>query len=304
MRIAVLGAGAMGSLFGGYLSQKNEVSLIDVSELTANAINENGLIIEEPNGEKNIYSVHCYTDSSTLPVMDVVIVFVKAMYSKAALEANRNLIGENTLLLTLQNGAGHEDLLSSFVDSSRVVFGTTQHNAAVIKPGVIHHGGSGHTYIGHLNGNVSNLENLVSVFNEAGFETTASTSVRHMIWQKLFTNVSASVLTGVLQMPLGFIVQDEYAKTICVELVKEAVAVARAEGEFFDESEEIEKVLKVCENSPEGLTSIYADIKDGRRTEVDTISGSVVRKAQKLGVSAPYHKMLVDLVHAMENRRV
>ncbi len=303
MRIVVLGAGAMGSLFGGYLSQKNDVYLIDVSEVTANAINEKGLTIEEPSGARVPYSVHCYTSSENLPVMDLIIVFVKAMYSKAALEANKRLIGKNTLLLTLQNGAGHEELLSSFVDSSRVIFGTTQHNAAVIEPGFIKHGGTGHTYIGRLDGNISNLDLLVSTFNEAGFEASASASVNHMVWQKLFTNVSASALTGVLQVPLGFILNDEHAKNICEELIREAVNVARAEGEVFDEEEEIKKVFAVCEKSPDGITSIYADIKNGRRTEVDTISGSVVRKATRLGVSAPYHRMLVDLIHAMENRR-
>lgn len=303
MRIAVLGAGAMGSLFGGYLSQKNDVYLIDVSEVTANAINEKGLTIEEPSGARVPYNVHCYTSSENLPVMDLIIVFVKAMYSKSALEANKRLIGDNTLLLTLQNGAGHEELLSSFVDSSRVVFGTTQHNAAVMEPGLIKHGGAGHTYIGRLDGNTSNLDLLVSAFNEAGLDASASASVNHMVWQKLFTNVSASALTGVLQVPLGFILSDEYAKNICKELIREAVNVARAEGEVFDEEEEIKKVFAVCEKSPDGITSIYADIKNGRKTEVDTISGSVVRKAARLGVSAPYHRMLVDLIHAMENRR-
>jgi len=303
MKIAILGAGAMGSLFGGYLSRNNEVHLIDVSDKIANAINSNGLVIEEPDGARNTYPVQCLTDSSSLPEMDLVIVFVKAMYSKSALEKNKRLIGSKTLLLSLQNGAGHEDLLSEYASPDNVVFGTTQHNSAVLSPGVIRHGGSGHSYVGRLNGKLDGLNELAANLTSCGLEASASSSVNHMVWQKLFTNVSASALTGVLQETLGFIYEDKNAWEMCSRLIHEAVMVAKADGEDFDESAELEKVRKVCVSSPSGITSICADMRNGRKTEVDTISGSVVKKAHRLGVSVPSHEMVVNLIHAMENRR-
>ena len=118
----------------------------------------------------------------------------------------------------------------------------------------------------------------------------------------MLTNVSVSILTGVLQVPMGFITQNPNAWAVCETLVREAVAVAAGEGIDFDVNEKIAEVRKVCEDSPNGLTSIYADLKNGRRTEVDTISGSVVRASDRNGVPAPTHRAMVNLVHAMERR--
>ena len=118
----------------------------------------------------------------------------------------------------------------------------------------------------------------------------------------MLTNVSASMLTGVLQVPMGFIAENPSAWAICETLVREAVAVAAGEGIEFDADEKVAEVRKVCTDSPAGLTSIYADLRDGRRTEVDTISGSVIRASERNGVPAPTHRAMVQLVHAMEQK--
>ena len=123
-----------------------------------------------------------------------------------------------------------------------------------------------------------------------------------LIWDKLFTNVSLSALTGVLQVPIGFIAEDEYAWNMTVTLIKEAMQVAKAMGLEFDEDEMIERVRNTSINSPEGRTSIYADLKAGRLTEVNTISGAVVKAGDRLGVPVPSHKMIVNMVHAMEDK--
>ena len=136
--------------------------------------------------------------------------------------------------------------------------------------------------------------------SECGLETVCEQNVQRLIWNKLFTNVSASVLTGVLQKPLGFIAEDPHAWALCEQLVREAVAVAAGDGLIFDVQEKLAQVRAVCEGSPLGLTSIYADLRDGRKTEVDTISGSVVRAGRRNGVGAPTHEIMVRLVHAME----
>ena len=130
-------------------------------------------------------------------------------------------------------------------------------------------------------------------FDSCGFDTHIYDNIQQLIWDKLFTNVSLSALTGVLQVPIGFIAADEYAWSMTVTLIKEALAVAKALGLEFDEQEIIERVRK---------TSIYADLKAGRRTEVNTISGAVVRAGEKTGVDVPTHRMIVNMVHAMEDR--
>ena len=299
MRIAVIGAGAMGALYGGDLSRENDVLLVDTNPAQVEAINR-GLLIHEPDGTKHtVYPKAVCSAQGEAPV-DLIVLFVKAMFSRSALESNRSLIGPDTCLMTLQNGSGHEDVLMEFVGRDRVIIGTTQHNSAVLGFGEIRHGGSGKTCIGTLDGDMARVEPVAKAFNESGLETYCDAQVQRLVWEKMFTNVSASVLTGVLQKPLGFIAQNAYAWSLCERLIDEAVAVAAGEGLVFDAQEKKEQVRAVCERSPQGLTSIYADLRDGRKTEVDTISGSVVRASRRNGVPAPTHEAMVTLVHAME----
>lgn len=303
MRIAVIGAGAMGALYGGYLSKHNDVLLVDVNKTQVDTINEKGLVIHEPDGREMLCHPKAAVSTAGMAPADVVVLFVKAMFSKSALESNRSLIGPDTYLMTLQNGSGHEDVLSQFVDREHVIIGTTQHNSAVLGFGEIRHGGSGKTCIGPLTGDCQRLAPIAEAFTDCGLECVCDGQVQKLIWGKMTTNVSASVLTGVLQVPLGYIAENEHAWAICETLVREAVAVAAGEGIVFDAEEKIAEVRGVCERSPKGLTSIYADLRDGRKTEVDTISGSVVRASERNGVPAPTHAAMVRLVHAMEGKK-
>ena len=134
------------------------------------------------------------------------------------------------------------------------------------------------------------------------FHTHIYDNIQQLIWDKLFTNVSLSALTGVLQVPIGFIASDEYAWNRTVTPIKEALQVEKALGLTFDENEVIEKVRATSINSPDGKTSIYADLKAGRRTEVNTISGAVVRAGEKTGVDVPTQIIIVNMFHAMEDR--
>lgn len=175
------------------------------------------------------------------------IVFVKAMFSESALENNRALIGPDTYLMTLQNGSGHEDVLKRFADDAHVVIGTTQHNSAVVGLGEIRHGGSGMTHIGGVTGGSARLQPIADAFTACGLEADCVENVQKLIWQKMFTNVSASVLTGSFAGAAGL----HRAESECVggreALIREAVAVAAGEGLDFDAEQKIAEVREVCE---------------------------------------------------------
>lgn len=302
MRITVLGAGAMGSLFGGYLSRKNEVTLVDVNETTVNAITKDGVRIREKDGSITQVKPKAVTDSSSMKVQDLVIVFVKSMFTISALEKNKNLIGSKTYLMTLQNGAGHEAKLLKFADRRHVIIGSTQHNSAVIEPGFICHGGSGITSLGLLDGGSAVLSDIAENFTACGIECRTEENVQKQIWKKMFTNTAVSSLTALFQVPLGFIHEDRNANWLMKQLCHEAVDVANSLGLGFDYEEVSQDVEQVCINSPNGLTSIYADIRDGRRSEVDTISGSVIEAAHDQRIAVPYHEMVVRCIHALEDK--
>lgn len=303
MKIAVLGAGAMGSLFGGYLSQENEVWLIDVDPEKMDKINRDGITILESDGSSRHFQPQAVTDTAGLGTMDLIIIFVKAMHTRAALAAHRHLIGEKTYVMTLQNGAGHEDTLMEFVPREQIIIGTTQHNSSIAEPGKIRHGGGGKTSFGLLDGNIEKIQYIADTFSNCGFETAVSDNIRKQVWTKLFLNASSSVMTGVLQVKQGYLLDNEHAWSLVERLVREAVAVANAEGLDFEAEEIVTMVKTVIGNAREGYTSIYADLRDGRKTEVDTISGSVVKAAKRLGVAVPSHEFVVQLVHAIEGKK-
>ena len=302
MRITVIGAGAMGSIYGGRLSQHNEVILVDTNEKVVDQICKNGLKIDE-NGTTDCYHPAALCDTSNEKPADLVILFVKALFSRSALENNRSLIGPDTRLMTLQNGAGHEDLLKEFVNEDRVIIGTTEDNGAVLDFGHVRRGGTGVTNVGMLTEDKDGfLGRLKETFDSCGFEVRIHENIQYLIWDKLFTNVSLSALTGILQVDMGYIAADEYTWKLCRQLIHETFLTAAAAGLEFDEETVAEKVKKTSLNNPSGCTSIRADLRDGRRTEVDTISGAVVRAAKKYNVEVPGHEFVVNLVHAMEGR--
>lgn len=302
MRIAVIGAGAMGSIYGGHLSQHNEVYLVDTAAAVVDKISNDGLTIQE-NGEDVIYHPCAVVSTEGVGPVDLVVLFVKSLYSRAALSGNSGLIGPDTYLMTLQNGSGHEDILTEFVDRDHVIIGTTEDNGAVLGLGHIRRGGGGNTNVGMLAEDKAGfLPQLKKAFDSCGFNLRIHDNIQQLIWDKLFTNVSLSAVTGILQVDMGYIAANQHAWALTVSLIKEAVAVATAMGLSADVDAIIEKVKTTSKMSPNGCTSIRADLRDGRRTEVDTISGSVVRAAAKVGVPVPSHEFVVHMVHAMEER--
>lgn len=300
LRITVLGAGAMGSLFSGYLSRNNDVTVVDVSEVMVSAIRSDGVRIREKDGGIGEYRPNAVTSTEGMGAQDLVIVFVKSMFTTSALESNRNLIGPDTYIMTLQNGAGHESKLLRFADRKHVIIGSTQHNSSVMQPGFVNHGGSGMTSIGLLDGESDALKPIAENLTACGFECRTEDNVQKQVWKKMFTNTAASSLTALFQVPLGFIHTNADANWLMRQLCREAVEVANSLGLGFDLDEVIEDVERVCINAPNGYTSIYADIRDGRRSEVDTISGSVVEAAHDQGIAVPYHEMVVKCIHALE----
>lgn len=303
MKIAILGAGAMGSLFGGLLSQKNDVWLVDIDQRRINKIRKDGITIIDSESE-GVYHPFAVNESSELPAMDLVIVFVKAMHTIEAINQNKKLINGQTFLMSMQNGVGHEKKLLQFSDKDHVIIGMTQHNASVNEDGSIHHGGSGNTVLGILNADSSKIQFIADNFTSCNFQTKVTNTVKYFIWQKLFLNTAVSSLTAILQVPLGYILDNPYANEMMVKLAQEAVNVANNQCDnCFLLEEVISDMTEVISHARNGYTSIYSDLKEGRYTEVDTISGSVVSIGKSFGVKTPYHEAIVAIIHALEGKK-
>lgn len=204
--------------------------------------------------------------------------------------------------MTLQNGAGHQEILKKFVSEDKVIIGTTEDIGAVIGLGHVKRGGVGNTNIGLINkdSDESFLEKIKESFVSCGFNLNIEENINQLIWNKIITNASLSVLTGILQVPIGFIARNENSWSLCKKLINEVLETGRAQGLSFDTDKEVEKVRLTSINNPDGLTSIYVDIKEGRKSEVDTISGAIVKAGKEFGVNTPYSEFAVNAVHALE----
>ena len=207
------------------------------------------------------------------------------------LEADRRTIYSNV------------EILQDFVPKDRILLGTTNQGSYRESANVIVHSGLGETTIGSLTGNETHCEAVQSLLSSSGFPCTISQNIRFTVWNKLMINASSSVLSGVLGVRQGFVASDPPSWEICKDLIREICRTAALEECIFDEEEQIERIRRHLENAPDGYTSLYADLKNGRKTEVDFISGHIVQTAEKHGLSVPVQKCIVRMVHAIENRK-
>ena len=146
------------------------------------------------------------------------------------------------------------------------------------------------------------LDKVKETMDACGFRAKVHENIQQLIWNKLFVNVALSAVTVVLNVKMGYIAENAHASAMSAQLLHEAVTVAQALGLEADEAHLLQEIRETSMRVPEGVTSICADLSNGRRTEVDTISGSVIRAAKKVGVPVPAHEFLVNMVHAMEER--
>lgn len=300
MDIGIIGAGAMGCLYACLLSGQHRVTLYDVSPAVVDTINRQGVTLCEPDGTQTVYSVPAQFSGQGMTAPELLILFVKDLYSAAALETNRALIGAHTRVLSLQNGMGNEEILRQFVPGERVLLGTTKHNCVTKAPGVIYHSGAGITHIGAPEGGETAAAPVVAAFAASGIETAYCPGVRHLLWEKLFVNMTINPVTALLDCPIGVIGEDPDARALAAALIDEAVAVAAADGETFDAAAIKDSLWHTTRALSTGRASMCQDLEHGRRTEIDFINGAVVRLGEQYGIAAPTHRALVRLIHIKE----
>lgn len=302
MKIAIIGAGAMGNLYGAYLSRNNEVYMIDINQLTIDSINGNGLMIYEKNTQQTEqYHVEAFTNSSHLGAMDLVIFFVKNIYNISALKNNLSLFGQHTLVMSLQNGAGNDKDLAQYIKKENIIIGTTEHNCTNLGLGRISHNISGITNIGMVVYNENIVGAVAELFENSGIQTNINENIQKIIWSKLFINMSLNSTTAILNCKVGYLHESKDATEIIRNILSEAVDVAIADGTYFNKEAVIEKVeTHIREDFSEAITSMNQDVSNKRLTEIDHINGAVVRAAKEYGISTPYNDFIVHLIHSLE----
>ena len=207
MRIAVIGAGAMGCLYAGYLSKHNEVTVVTHHPVSAEAIH-----ITEKDGSEHVYHPAIVTSGQACGEPELVVLAVKSAFLEDALRQNAGLLGADTYVLSLQNGAGHEDVIRDFVEPGHILIGRTMDGSVLCGELRIRHTGAGMTYVAPLVPEQTEMaRRIAAAFTEGGLPCEVTDTLPQIIWGKLMVNASSSVLSGLLQVRQGFVAENTEA---------------------------------------------------------------------------------------------
>ena len=298
MKIAVIGAGAMGSVIGGLLAKAgNDVTLIDVWKEAVDVINAKGLRIND-----EIVKVRATTDPARVGPVDLVLVFVKCYHTEEAVRNALSLIGSETVVLSLQNGWGNGPRIAKIVGEEKLLVGVCYHSATLSVPGHVLHVGKGMTFMGELNGKITQrLTQIADTFKQAGIDVTPTTEVLKEIWSKLALNVCTLPTSALLRFCAPQLVQHEPMMDLMKELLQEVITVARAQKIALDFNERwgaITGLLRRC--APTAKSSMLQDVEKSRRTEIDVINGAIVEAGERLKIPTPYNRAMVWMIKSLE----
>jgi 2-dehydropantoate 2-reductase len=303
MKIAILGgAGAMGSVFGACLTRGgHDVYLIDVSSTAVDKITAEGLTILDKSGEPHVVRIKATTDPTSVGAVDLIITFVKCYHTEMAIKSALPMVGDTTVVMSLQNGWGNGQAIAAIVGPERVIVGVTYYSASLLEPGVVRQNAAGATHIGELDGKLTErLAAIASGFTESGMEIHQSKQITNDIWAKLALNICTLPTSALLRFSSGELPKHAGTVAIMRELLRETVLVARAQGIHLDESERWDSIISVLNRAGAGKSSMLQDVENKRRTEIDVINGAIIAASKKTNIDVPCNQTMVHLIKALE----
>jgi len=301
MKIAVLGSGAMGGVYGSKLFEAGyDVTLIDIWKEHVLAIKENGLQVDNL-GEGKRHKAKVTDNPAEVGVVDLVIVLVKAYDTTSAMKSALSLVGPDTIVVSLQNGIGNVEKLIDVVGAEHVIGGVTSHGSYVVGPGHICHTGHSYTSIGELNGQTTDrVKKVGEVLEKSGLAPVViSDNVTKLIWKKLMGNISLNAISALCDIRNGQVIEFPETREISRLAVEEAAAVAKAKGIVID-YDPVETAWKVISDTAANRSSMLQDVSVKRQTEVDMINGAIVREGLAFGIPTPVNQTLTALISVIQ----
>ena len=298
MRIAIIGAGAMGSLVASYLAATNEVWMLDSWRDHVDAISSNGLV-RTTHDTSVVTRPRATIDVTQIPPSDVAIVLVKYHQTAWAGLQARQVIGHSGVCVTLQNGVGNGDILATEIPPERLCVGVTSLGATLVGPGVVRHAGMGTTIFANEH-NTARMNDLAAAFQTSGLPASTQRDVASIVWGKLIVNVGINALTGILRVPNGVLAHNDDALCVLTQAVNEAVAVAHAEGITLPYQDPLSHVLDVANATAANRSSTLSDVLRGSPSEIPTINGAIVRAAARHGIAVPVNSLLCSLMSSID----
>lgn len=295
MKIAIVGTGAMGSVYAGlFASAGHEVWAIDRWREHVEAIREKGLRVEGASGDRTV-RIHATTEPRDAGPCDLVVLATKAMHVAEAAEALKPLLGAQTPVLSIQNGLGGPDAAASILGRERVMVGVVGGFGASMKaPGHAHHNGMELVRLGEFGGPITErLKTVEQVWSGAGFRVKVFDDIDKLVWEKLLCNCAYSGPCGISERTVGEVMADPDLARISAACATEAFEVALERKINLGFSDPVAYVRDFGSKIPHARPSVLLDLMAKRKSEIDVINGSIPR---------PVNQALTQLVRAKERR--
>jgi 2-dehydropantoate 2-reductase len=299
MKIAIMGAGALGCYFGGRILQAGgDVSFI-ARGAHLEALRTNGLTIESPLGDAHIAPVTASDDPAEIGEADLVLFLVKLYDTEEAARAMAPLLGPNTGVLSFQNGVDAWQRIGAIVGEERVIGGTAYIPADIRVPGIIRHSGAfARLTFGEFDGSLSErCEAFQAILEKAGVEAQLVEDIDVRIWEKFIILSALSAITTLTRLPIGPIMADHHAARLFEAALREthAVGMARCPGLSADAAD---RQMAIARGFPPHMrASMLDDLERGKRLELRDLSGAVVRIGKETGVPTPVHETVLAALH-------
>ena len=292
----------MGCLYGTHLSQAgHDVAMVDVRPAVVDAINADGLCVDGINGSIRAPAAASTPEQAVGPVDLVCVQAHTAGSPEAARVANRILAADG-VAITLQNGIGNVEVLVDQLGEERVLGGISYNSASSVGPGRSRHTNPGTTWIGELDGTVSERATaLGATFEVAGFTTTVSDNINGVIWDKFVHNCAINPVAAVLGLRADRLSRCPSANVLQDRLLDELVALVRAKGIQLVEEDPVAAIKETCRNAPV-VPSMLQHMEAGVTTEIEAQNGAAVREGLALGLTMPFNEAVALMVSALTER--
>jgi 2-dehydropantoate 2-reductase len=302
LRIAVIGAGAVGCLFGGRLHLTGQtVLLIHHKRSVAASIEKKGVSIRELSGKVVRVRIKTRTKLSAHDEPELVLITVKAYDTETVASLLKKSVKGNVPVLSLQNGLGNVEKLTRRLGSKSVIAGTTTEGALATGPGRVTHTGRGMTWIGEVNGEPSERCFVIArAFRGAGFSTVIRNNIRGVLWSKAIVNSAVNPISALTRVRNGGLLKTSELREIASGVIEEGSAVAHANGILLKPSPK-QLLARVLDLTSKNKSSMLQDIEASRKTEIRELNGAISRLGNLAGVSTPLNDLLAGLVLSLES---
>ncbi|MFH0976891.1 MAG: 2-dehydropantoate 2-reductase [Spirochaetota bacterium] len=297
MKIGIVGAGAMGSIFA-YFFHKADINLT--------FFEKNNDIIKNIGSGLNVIlgddTVNIKIDIGNNPLIlkgcQIIIIFVKTYDTEDAVKEIAPEIDKTSIIVSLQNGIGSKDIIAKYIHEDRIVYGSTSIGATRVNGNTVRLGGMGDVVIGGADKEAVAIAG--SVLKKAGLKVNVSVNPEEVVWKKAIINAGINPLGALLGVPNGKIIESEYGRNLQENIIREAVNVAAKIGLKLDADQMIEQTRNVCKNTSQNICSMLQDVKANRRTEIDSINGIIIKLGKLNSIPTPYNDAVYNLIKAKE----